>query len=40
MEKLRKPMVALILQITGQTAALSETTILVSPHGKESKTGF
>ena len=33
-------MATLILQTTGQNAALSETTILVSPHGKESKTGF
>ena len=29
-----------ILQAIGQNAALSETTILVSPHGKEFKTGF
>ena len=33
-------MATLILQTTGQNAALSETTILVSPHGKESKTEF
>lgn len=33
-------MATLILQAIGQNAALSETTILVSPHGKEFKTGF